>query len=163
MIRALQIPSTSSGHLDRAELAEEFCNRWKKDVFAFCRMFLGVDAAAEDTALEVLLRFCQEQSFRLSDSETATRLLALAFRMMQPSREEMHADHMSPSRLDAALQQLPALQRAAIIAKNLMHLEWTAIPRVLGISAEQAHKLWGRAMLRLNDELQTRIKKEHAE
>ena len=101
MIRALQIPSTSSGHLDRVELAEEFCNRWKKDVFAFCRMFLGVDAAAEDTALEVLLRFIQERRVRLSDSETATRLLALAFRVMQRSREEMHTDRMSPSRLDA--------------------------------------------------------------
>lgn len=163
MIRALQIPNTSSGHLDRAELAEEFCNRWKKDVFAFCRMFLGVDTAAEHTALEVLLRFCQERRLRLSDSETATRLLAMAFRLMQPSREERHADRVRPSRLDAALQQLPALERAAVIAKNLMHLEWTALSQVLDVSAEQAHEVWVRAMLRFNDELQTRIKKEHAE
>ena len=163
MIRALQIPNTSSGHLDRAELAEEFCNRWKKDVFAFCRMFLGVDTAAEHTALGVLLRFCQERRLRLSDSETATRLLAMAFRLMQPSREERHADRVRPSRLDAALQQLPALERAAVIAKNLMHLEWTALSQVLDVSAEQAHEVWVRAMLRFNDELQTRIKKEHAE
>ena len=163
MIRSLQVPNTSSGDMDRLEVAAEFCNRWKKDVFAFCRMFLGVDTAAEQTALEVLLRFCQERRFRLSDWESATRILALAFRVMQPSREERHKDRVSPSRLDAALQQLPALERAAIIAKNLMHLEWTAISQVLDVSAEQAHRLWVRAMLRFNDELQMRSTKEHGE
>ncbi len=163
MTRALQITSTGSGHFDHAEFAEEFCNRWKKEVFAFCRMFLGVDTAAEGTVCEVLVRFCQERRLRLSDSETVTRLLAMAFRVMQPSRKERYADRVSPSRLDEALQQLPAPERAAIIAKNLMHPEWTSLSQVLNVSAEQAHEVWVRAMLRFNDELQTRIKKEHAQ
>lgn len=141
----------------------EFCNRWKKEVFAFCRMFLGVDAAAEETACEVLVRFSQQRHFPLSDSETEARVLALAFQMMQPSREERYADRGDPSPLDATLQQLPALQRAAIITKNLMRMEWTAIHLVLDVSAEQARKVWVKAMLRFNEELQIKMKKEHAE
>ena len=191
MIRALQIPSTSSGQLDRPESTEEFCNRWKKDVFAFCRMFLGVDAAAEDTACEVLVRFCQEQRYRLSDSETATRLLALAFRLVQPSREERNADRVSPSRLHATLQQPPAMERvttiaiasernryreslpprtarggssldrailrlpvterAVLIARNLLRMDWESVAHATGLSAKQAHRCWVNGVIRLND------------
>lgn len=138
---------------------EEFCDRWKKDVFAFCRMFLGDGAAAEDAAATALAAFCREHRPALTQ-QMPPLLLGLALRATEKYRNGSSRSLESPSRLEGAIQQLPRLERAVVTMRNLLHMEWGALAVATDLSRAEAHKAWMRGIVQLNDLLHKDFSKE---
>jgi DNA-directed RNA polymerase specialized sigma24 family protein len=143
-----------------AHEVEEFCSRWKKDVFAFCRMFLGDGAAAEDAASDAFTAFYRERELSMTQ-EIPPRLLGLALHATEKYRNGSSQSLQSASRLESAIQQLPRLERAVVIMRNLLHMEWRALAVASGLSRAEAHKVWMRGIFQLNDLLQKDRPKEH--
>ncbi len=162
MIRAFDHPSARSSQVDPAAEAEEFCHRWKNDVFVFCRMLLGDGAAAETVTCEVLVTFYQERGQRMSPPhEVLPRLLKLAMRAMERYRNGDFQASPSASRLEQAIQRLPPMERAVVIMRNLMRLDWEALALSNDLSRTEAHKVWVRAIAQLNELLQRQFPKEN--
>lgn len=69
------------------------------------------------------------------------------------SREEELALH-------AAMQRLPENYRQALHLRNWRQLEFAAIGEQLGCSAEAARKIWSRAVLQLQRELEAHVREE---
>lgn len=162
MIRAFDFPSARSSQVDPATDAEEFCNRWKRDVFVFCRMLLGDGAAAEVVACEALVAFYQERGRRMGPShEVLPRLLKLAIRSMETYQNGDFQASPSASRLEQAIQRLPPMERAVVIMRNLMRLDWEALALSTDLSRSEAHKVWVRAIVQLNELLQREFPKEN--
>jgi DNA-directed RNA polymerase specialized sigma24 family protein len=155
MIRAFELPKATTRQVDPAAAAEEFCNRWKKDVFAFCRMFLGDGAAAEELTCEALVMSYHERGLRMSrPREVLPRLLNRAMRATKGCRNGRFQSSSSASRLEKALQQMPPTERAVVIMRNLMHLDWETLALGADLSQTEAHKVWVRAIFQLNELLQ---------
>ena len=162
MIRAFELPNARSRQADPAAEPEEFCNRWKKEIFAFCRMLLGDGAAAETVTCEVLVRSCLERGLRMSPPrEVLPRLLNRAMRAAKGCRNGRFQSLPSASRLEKGLQQLPPTERAVVIMRNLMHLDWEALALSTDLSRTEAHKVWVRAIVQLNELLQREFPKEN--
>jgi DNA-directed RNA polymerase specialized sigma24 family protein len=139
---------------------EDFCNRWRKDVFAFCCVFLGDGAAAEEATCEAFAAFYREREMGMSDREIPPRLLGLALRATEKYRNGSSRSLQTASRLEDAIQRLPRLERAVVIMRNLLHMEWASLARVADLSRAQAHKAWIRGIVQLNDLLQRDLLKE---
>lgn len=162
MIRAFDLPSSRSSHADPAAEAEEFCNRWKKDVFVFCRMLLGDGAVAEAVACEALVAFYQERGLRMSPlREVLPRLLHFAMHATEAYRNGAFQASPSTSRLEKAMQRLPPMERAVVIMRKLLHMDWEAVALGTDLSRAEAHKLWVRAIVQLNELLQREFPKEN--
>jgi DNA-directed RNA polymerase specialized sigma24 family protein len=162
MIRALDFSSARSSQVDPAAEAEEFCNRWKRDVFTFCRMFLGDGAAAEAVTCDVLLAFYHERGLPMRPAhEILPRLLKLAMRAMERYRNGDFQAFPSASRLEQAMQCLPPMERVVVIMRNLMRLDWEALALSTDLSQTEAHKIWVRAIVQLNELLQREFPKEN--
>lgn len=139
---------------------EEFCTRWRKPVFAFCRMFLGDGAAAEELACEVLLAFCRQRSSRLDDRELLARTLGFALRAAHKYRVESHRPLPSASQLEVAMQDLPYLERAVVIMRSLLRMDWESVALASALPQAQAHEVWVRGFFQLNELLQKGLSKE---
>lgn len=139
---------------------ENFSNRWKKDVFAFCRTFLGEGAAAEEVTCETFVALCRERGLPRRDSDALARLLSIALRTME-QRNGASQPVEPASRLEKAIQRLPHLERAVVIMKNLLHMEWPSIAAGTDLSRAQAHRAWVRGIFQLNELLQRDFAKEH--
>lgn len=162
MIRAFDLPSARSSRVDPAADAEEFCNRWKRDVFTFCRMFLGDGATAEAVTCEALVTFCHEHGRRVSPlREVLPGLLKLAIRTTERYRHGDFQPSPSASRLEQAMQCLPPMERVVVIMRNLMRLDWDAVALSTDLSQTEAHKVWVRAIVQLNELLQREFPKEN--
>ena len=141
---------------------EDFCNRWKKDVFAFCRMLLGDGAAAEEVTCAAFVAFYRESGLQMSDRKIPPRLLGLALRATEKYRDGCSQRSPSASRLEDAIQCLPRLEQAVVVMRNLLHMEWASLALVADLSPAQAHEAWRRGIFQLNDLLQGDIAtKEH--
>jgi DNA-directed RNA polymerase specialized sigma24 family protein len=142
-----------------AHEVEEVCTRWKKDVFAFCRAFLGDGAAAEDATSDAFTVFCRERELVVTQ-EIPPRLLGLALQATGKCRNGTSHPLRGASRLDTAIQQLPRMERAVVIMRNLLHMEWGALAVAADLSRAEAHKVWMRGILQLNDLLHEGFSKE---
>ena len=140
---------------------ENFSNRWKKDVFAFCKTFLGEGAAAEQVTCEAFVAPYREGGLRMGDPDVLARLLSLALREMEKRRNGPSQTVQPSSRLEKAIQRLPRLERAVVIMRNLLHMEWPSIAAGTDLSRAQAHKAWVRGIFQLNELLQRDFVKEH--
>jgi len=141
---------------------EDFCARWKKPVFAFCRMFLGDGAAAEELTCEVLLAFCRQRSLRLDDRDLLSRTLGFALRAAHRYRTGSSRPLHSASHLEAALQDLPDLERGVVIMRNLLRMDWESVALASDLSQAQAHEVWVRGFFQLNELMQgDRFKEGH--
>jgi len=139
---------------------EEFCARWKNPVFAFCRMFLGDGTTAEELTCEVLLAFCRQRSWRLDDRELLPRALGFALRAANKYRTESSRPMHSGSQLEVALRDLPHLERAVVIMRNLLRMDWESIALASDLSQAQAHQIWKRGFIQLTELLQRGLSKE---
>jgi DNA-directed RNA polymerase specialized sigma24 family protein len=144
---------------DNPHELEEFCSRWKKDVFAFCRVLLGDGAAAEEAACDVFAAFYREREPRMSQ-EIPPRLLGLALRATEKYRNGSSQSLQSGSRLESAILRLPRLERAVVTMRNLLHMEWAALALAADLSRVEAHQVWMRGIFQLNDLLQKELPKE---
>lgn len=140
---------------------ENFSNRWKKDVFAFCNTFLGEGAAAEEVTCDAFVALYRERRLPRGDGDVLPKLLSLALRAMEKRRNGVSESVQPASRLEKAIQRLPRLERAVVIMRNLLHMEWPSIGVGTALSPEQAHKAWARGICQLNDLLQRDLVKEH--
>lgn len=139
---------------------EEFCTRWTQPVFAFCRMFLGDGAAAEELTCEVLLAFCRQRSSRLDDRELLPRTLGFALRAAHKYRAGPHRPLDNASLLESAMQDLPDLERAVVIMRNLLRMDWESVALASDLSQAQAHEVWVRGFFQLNELVQRELFKE---
>ena len=134
---------------------ENFCHRWKNEVVAFCRMFLGLIVPAENVACEVLVKFSGRSDASNNDSEVEPRLIAMAMDVMKKSpiadQESVKAEQATP--LGRALLGLPSLERAVLIMRSLLRMDWRAISMATGLSNELAHRVWARAVVLLQEQL----------
>lgn len=133
---------------------ENLTNRWRKDVFAFCKTFIGEGAAAEEATCDAFAALYRERGLRIQDGDVLGRLLGLALRAMDKHRNAFSQTSQPASRLESALQRLPRLERAIVIMRNLLHMEWPSIAVGIELSRSQAHRAWVRGMFQLNDLLQ---------
>jgi len=131
---------------------EDLCNRWKADVFAFCFAFLGDRTAAEETACDALLAYCREQGPSRHDQATQARLMRLA---LLAAQEASSQGPECGSRLEAAIQRLPRSERAVVVMRNLLRMEWEYVALATGLSTTQAQKIWRLGILQLTAVLQT--------
>jgi len=133
---------------------EKLTNRWKKEVFAFCKTYLGEVAAAEEATCDAFAALYRERGLTTRDGDALARLLGLALRAME-NRQNGSSQSLQPtSRLESAIQRLPRLERAVVIMRNLLHMEWISIASGTDVSRSQAHKAWVRGIFQLNDLLQ---------
>jgi DNA-directed RNA polymerase specialized sigma24 family protein len=143
-----------------AHTLEEFCSRWRKPVFAFGRMFLGDGAAAEELTCDVLLAVYQQRGSRLSDRELLPRTLGSALRATQKYQPGSSGFLRTTPRLETALQGLPRLERAVVIMRDLLHMDWESTALATDLSRVQAHEAWARGIYQLNELLQRDLTKE---
>jgi DNA-directed RNA polymerase specialized sigma24 family protein len=139
---------------------EDFRNRWKKDVFAFCWAFLGDGAAAEEATCEAFAALYRDRELQMNDREMPPRLLGLALRATEKYRNGPSQSLQTTSRLEGAIQRLPRRERAVVIMRNLLHMEWASLALAADLSRAQAHKAWMRGIVQLNDLLQRDFLKE---
>lgn len=144
---------------DEHEL-EEFCRRWKKDVFTFCWALLGDAAAAEEATCEAFAALRRRPVVRMNDLEASSRLLGSALRATEKSRNGSSPSSRATSRLEDAIRRLPRLERAVVIMRNLLHMEWPPLARAVDLSPPEAHEAWVRGILQLNEILQRSATKE---
>ena len=131
-------------------------------MFAFCRMFLGDGAAAEELTCEVLMAFCRQQSSRLGDRELLPRTLGFALRAAHKYRTGSSRPLHSVSQLEVAMQDLPDLERAVVIMRNLLRMDWESVALASDLSQAQAHEVWVRGFFQLNELVQRdRFKEGH--
>ena len=129
-------------------------------MFAFCRMFLGDGDTAEELTCEVLLAFCRQRSSRLDDRELLPRALGFALRSAHKYRPGSSRPMHSASLLEAAIQGLPHLERAVVIMRNLLRMDWGSIALASELTQGQAHQVWVRGFFQLNELLQRGLSKE---
>jgi DNA-directed RNA polymerase specialized sigma24 family protein len=139
---------------------EECCNRWKKDVFAFCRLLVGDGATAEEVTCEALVTFCRGREVGVSDREIPPRLVGLAFRATEKYGSGSSQPLQVASRLESAIQRLPRPERAAVIMRNLLRMDWESMALATDLSRTQAHEVWARGIVQLNELLQRDVPKE---
>ena len=139
---------------------EDVCNRWKKEVFAFCRMLLGDGAAAEEVTCATFIAFYREGGLRMNDREIPPRLLGLALRASEKYRNESSQSLQTASRLEIAIQRLPRPERAVVIMRNLLRMDWESVALASGLTQAQAHEVWVRGFFQLNELLQRGLSKE---
>lgn len=139
---------------------EECCTRWKKDVFAFCRLLLGDGATAEEVACEALVTFCRGREVGMSDRGIPPRLVGLAFRATEKYGNGSPQPLPVASRLESAIQCLPRLERAAVIMRNLLRMDWEAMALATDLSRTQVHEVWTRGIVQLNERLHKDVPKE---
>ncbi len=139
---------------------EECCNRWKKDVFALCRLLLGDGATAEEVTCEALVTFCRGREVGMSDREIPPRLVGLAFRATEKYGNGSAQPLQVASRLESAIQRLPRLERAVVIMRNLLRMDWEPMALATDLSRTQVHEVWTRGIVQLNELLQRDVPKE---
>ena len=146
---------------DNARELEEFCNRWKKDMFAFCWAFLGDATAAEDAACEAFAAIRRRPELRTDDRSIPSQLLRSALAVVAKYGNGSSPRSRATSRLEDGIRRLPRLERAIVIMRNLLHMEWTPLARAVDLSPAEAHEAWVRGIFQLNEILQRNLPKEH--
>ncbi len=59
--------------------------------------------------------------------------------------------HGGKSRLDTSVLRLPATERAVLVMRNLLRMDWDQTAVAMGVSEEKAHKVWVRGVIGLNE------------
>jgi DNA-directed RNA polymerase specialized sigma24 family protein len=133
---------------------EGFCARWKGTVFAFCKMLLGDEGAAEAVTLETFLSYLREGELRKSEPGFPSRLFTLALSASEKYPSGSPQIPEGGSQLERALRGLPRKERAVVIMRNLLHFDWARLTQVIGVPQTEAHEIWRRGIFQLNDLLQ---------
>lgn len=139
---------------------EECCNRWKKDVFAFCRLLVGDGATAEEVTCEALVTFCRGREVGMSDCGIPPRLVGLAFRATEKYGNGSSQPLQVASRLESAIQRLPRLERAVVMMRNLLRMDWEPMALATDLSRLEVHEVWTRGIVQLNELLNSSSSKE---
>ena len=129
---------------------EDFCNQWKRDVYRFCRSFLGDEKAAEDASYETLVSLSR-QVLGLGASSTRPLIIRRALEICMRHAQRDVLSHGEKSRLDTSVLRLPATERAVLVMRNLLRMDWDQTAVAMGVSEEKAHKVWVRGVIGLNE------------
>jgi DNA-directed RNA polymerase specialized sigma24 family protein len=132
---------------------ENFCDLWKRDVYAFCKAFVGNERAAEDATCEVFVTACRRTA-NLPQGTLRSHLIGLALQTIQRWERQPTPCCEGGSRLEHAILRLPANERAVVIMRNLLRMDWASVALAMGLSAKRAHELWVRGVIQLNEFLQ---------
>lgn len=139
---------------------QEFCSRLRRPVFAFGQAFLGNGAAAEQLTCDVLLAVYRRRDGRLSDRELVPRALGIAFRSTQNYQPVSDRLLQNVSPLEIGVLSLPRLERAVVIMRNLLRMDWESIGLATDLSKARAHEVWVRGVVQLNGLLNNGFSKE---
>ncbi len=130
---------------------EEFSSRWKEPVYRFCRLFVGNGQAAEAATSDAFAAFYRETRFRSPSPKVLPRLVALALKAMPKSANGNSSAPQLALQLEDAIQHLPRLERAVVITRNVLHMDWDSLAKAADLSPGQAHKIWKRGIFQLNE------------
>jgi len=143
-----------------AEL-EDFWNRWKKEVFTFCRMFLADGGLAEKATCVALVTFTRQGDVPGHSVSIPPDLMRCALQTAQEIADGSPPSQGTMSRLDRAVQRLPRIQRAIVIMRRL-HMDWEGMALATGLSARAAREVWVCGVIRLAELLRHDFSKEHS-
>lgn len=154
MIHALELQRGGLDWGNSALNVEEFCNRWKTDLYAFCKTFIGDTAAAEDATCEVLLAFCRR---KIKGEQTAirARIMRLAIQALNKYRDNSCPPSPDSSGLEVAILRLPRSERALVIMRSLLRMDWVSLTLATALPYEEVHALWVCGVSHLNEILQS--------
>lgn len=150
MIRVFELPKARSRQVDPAADAAQFCNRWKSDVYAFCRTFIGDSAAAEDATCEVLSASWRRQNQGTHDAIRA-QIMRLALKIAGQYKDRSSLASQGGSRLEAAILDLPDKERAVVILRSLLRMDWASLTVATALPFEELHAVWSRGVSHLNE------------
>lgn len=159
MIRVFELQRAGFERGNRVLEAEEFCNRWKKDVYVFCKTFIGDRAAEEDATCEVLLASWRQRSYGKQDAIRA-QIMRMALKIAEVYKDRPSFALQGGSRLEAAILDLPDKERAVVIMRSLLRMDWASLTLATALSCEEVHALWTRGVNHLNEILRQNLSNE---
>ncbi|HJT69343.1 MAG TPA: sigma factor-like helix-turn-helix DNA-binding protein [Terriglobales bacterium] len=133
---------------------------WKQDVFAFCRMFLGNGPAAEEAACQAFVTFYRGRGTSPVDDGIRSSLIRSAFQASERVAMGKLSTDSGTSPLERAMQELPQIERAIVIMRNILHMDWKQMASATELSSEGVHEAWKHGFVRLNALLHTDSSKE---
>lgn len=139
---------------------EDFCNLWKRDVFAFCRMFLGNGPAAEEAACQAFVEFRRAWDRSSYQDGIPFSLMRSALRASERVANGQFPRDRETSPLERAMQGLPHKERAIVIMRNILRMDWQRMALATQLSPERVHETWRLGLGQLNALLQTDSSKE---
>lgn len=118
-------------------------------VLRFCELFLGETSLAEQVTAESFVRFLRGGG-RAETNGVPVALLRFTFQ----TASESPARNGGPSEpLRAAIIHLDALPRAVFILHGVMAVQMPWVGAILGVSAEEAARLWATGLIEIHQRL----------
>ncbi len=134
--------------IDLAEARASY-GRWGPMVLRFCELFLGEKSLAEEVTAESFIRFLRGGG-RAATNGVPVALLRFAFQ----AASESPARNGGPSEpLRAAIVHLDALPRGVFILHGVMAVQMPWVGAILGVSAEEATRLWAKGLIEVRQRL----------
>ncbi|MBS1852830.1 MAG: hypothetical protein JST79_18145 [Acidobacteria bacterium] len=130
-------------------------------VFTFLQAFLGDRAAAEDLAYQVTMLVLRQTKSDALEHSILLSALTLALRTAESYRAG-GIGHDPGAPLEIAIRRLPAAERAVLILRNLLGMDWADVAVVASASSDKARQTWRTAVTRLTELLQRDFSKERS-
>lgn len=139
-----------------------FYRRWSKQVFVFCRLFLGDEEGGEEATREVFLAYFRRRLPPASD-QLPIDLLRCALGAVKDKCALADPQRAMNGTLEHAILLLPCEQRAVFILRNVLHEEAASVAAVTGLPFEQVRQLWIQSMLTVREFLPKSFFKERTQ
>lgn len=139
-----------------------FYDRWKGPVLTFCRLFLGEESGAEETAAEAFLGYVR-QGCALDTGKLPVLLLKCVVVAAKARCTLARASAVNGPYLRRAILALPCEQRAIFILRDVLGQDVAATAIATGLPHPQVRKLWCSALLRVRELLPREFFKERVQ
>lgn len=140
----------------------DFYRRWNKQVFAFCRLFLGDEERGQKAAREAFLAYVR-QRLPLASDRLPMDLLRCALGVVRDLCALADPQKAAHETLEHAILLLPCEQRAVFILRNVLNVDTVAVAVVTRLPVEQVRRLWMESMLAVREMLPRDFFKEHSQ
>jgi DNA-directed RNA polymerase specialized sigma24 family protein len=140
----------------------DFYRRWNKQVFAFCRLFLGDEERGQKAAREAFLAYFR-QRLSLASDQLPMDLFRCALGVVRDQCALADPHKAADETLEHAILLLPCEQRAVFILRNVLNVDTVAVADVTRLPVEQVRRLWMESMLAIRELLPRDFFKEHSQ
>lgn len=140
------------------EEVRAFYERWKSRVFAYCLLYLGDEALAEEATEEAFLLYFQwiATTFWSDSGQIPLSLLQATVNAAQKRCAIRH----KPIRLGNAIEDVvPFLgceERMVFVLRSVLDLPYSLIAAATGLEQAQAEGYWTQAMLHVREMLMSK-------
>ena len=128
----------------------EFYERWGASVLAFCRLFLGDEAQAQEATAQTFLVYLRGDS-ALREDRLPLPLLRCAVDAVRDKCSPPASQEQNGQNLKSTILLLPCEQRAVFILHTVLHLDEASVAVATGFSVETVRKLSFRSLMRIRE------------